>query len=419
MDTPPNDRAALEAALLKAPFDVALRLRYAQALLDAAGNEEARHQFELCAQADASARPLLGQARAWLAAGDAVRAGALYAQARGREGFEVIVALEQPVAPQEPAAERGQRPRLGLVEASGEIREVSVEPAEIEQETPARFADVAGLDDLIKSLRLQIIEPFRNPGLFARFRKSAGGGVMLYGPPGCGKTLIARALAGEAGGTFISVGVSEVVSMWFGESEEQLADVFARARAQRPCVLFFDELDALAFSRAKASSEHSRRIVNEFLTQLDGVLSQNRDVLVLAASNMPWDVDSAMKRSGRFARQVFVPPPDQAARVHMFKLKLEGVPSEGLEIEALAKATPFYSGADIEGLIDLAKERVIAHAIDTGVERPLRQQDLLQAVQEYAASTLEWLRTARNLVRYGGDGGYRELEQYLKLHKLI
>lgn len=419
MDTPPNDRAALEAALLKAPFDVALRLRYAQALLNAAGNEEARHQFELCAQADASARPLLGQARAWLAAGDAARAGALYAQARGREGFEVIVALEQPVAPQEPAAERGQRPRLGLVEASGEIREVSVEPAEIEQETPARFADVAGLDDLKKSLRLQIIEPFRNPGLFARFRKSAGGGVMLYGPPGCGKTLIARALAGEAGGTFISVGVSEVVSMWFGESEEQLADVFARARAQRPCVLFFDELDALAFSRAKASSEHSRRIVNEFLTQLDGVLSQNRDVLVLAASNMPWDVDSAMKRSGRFARQVFVPPPDQAARVHMFKLKLEGVPSEGLEIEALAKATPFYSGADIEGLIDLAKERVIAHAIDTGVERPLRQQDLLQAVQEYAASTLEWLRTARNLVRYGGDGGYRELEQYLKLHKLI
>ncbi len=419
MDTPLNDRAALEVALLNAPFDVALRLRYAQALLDAAAIEEARHQFELCAQGDASARPLLGQARAWLAAGDAVRAGALYAQARGREGFESIAALEQPTAPPEPATERVQRPRLGLVDASGEIREVSVEPAEIEQETPARFADVAGLDDLKKSLRLQIIEPFRNPGLFARFRKSAGGGVMLYGPPGCGKTLIARALAGEAGGSFISVGVSEVVSMWFGESEEQLADVFARARAQRPCVLFFDELDALAFSRAKASSEHSRRIVNEFLTQLDGVLSQNRNVLVLAASNMPWDVDSAMKRSGRFARQVFVPAPDQAARVHMFKLKLEGVPSEGLEIEALAKATPFYSGADIEGLIDLAKERVIAHAIDTGVERPLRQQDLLQAVQEYAASTLEWLRTARNLVRYGGDGGYRELEQYLKLHKLI
>lgn len=413
MDMPSNERAALESALLNAPFDARLRMRYAEALLEEGELELARHQFELCAQADASAAPLLGQARAHLQLGDINAARDAYAKARGREGFEPLVELEAP------AQERPTRPRLGLVEANGEIREVSVEPAEVERETPARFADVAGLDELKKSLRLQIIEPFRNPGLFARFRKSAGGGVMLYGPPGCGKTLIARALAGEAGGSFINVGVSEVVSMWFGESEEQLADVFARARAQRPCVLFFDELDALAFSRAKASSEHSRRIVNEFLTQLDGVLSQNRDVLVLAASNMPWDVDSAMKRSGRFARQVFVPPPDQAAREHLFKLKLDGVPADGLEVDTLAKATPFYSGADIEGLIDLAKERVIAHAIDTGVERPLRQQDLLQAVQEYSASTLEWLRTARNLVRYGGDGGYRELEQYLKLHKLI
>lgn len=413
MDTPKNERAALEAALLSAPFDASLRLRYAYCLLDAEAFEAARQQFELCAQADASARPLLGQVRARLGQGDTLGARAIYTQARDREGFEPVAELEA-MTPERPA-----RPRLGLVDASGEIREVSVEPAQVEQETPARFADVAGLDELKKSLRLQIIEPFRNPGLFARFRKSAGGGVMLYGPPGCGKTLIARALAGEAGGSFISVGVSEVVSMWFGESEEQLADVFARARAQRPCVLFFDELDALAFSRAKASSEHSRRIVNEFLTQLDGVLSQNRDVLVLAASNMPWDVDSAMKRSGRFARQVFVPPPDQAARVHMFRLKLDGVPTDGVDADALARATPFYSGADIEGLIDLAKERVIAHAIETGVERPLLQQDLLQATQEYAASTLEWLRTARNLVRYGGDGGYRELEQYLKLHKLI
>jgi SpoVK/Ycf46/Vps4 family AAA+-type ATPase len=171
--------------------------------------------------------------------------------------------------------------------------------------------------------------------------------------------------------------------------------------------------------RAKASSEHSRRIVNEFLTQLDGVLALNRDVLVLAASNMPWDVDSAMKRSGRFARQVFVPPPDAAAREYLFRLKLEGVPSEAMDLPARARATPFYSCADIEGLIDLAKERVIAHALDTGDQRLLHQRDLLEAVAEYPASTLEWLRTARNLVRYGGDGGYRELEQYLKGNKLL
>lgn len=412
MDGSSMDRAALEAALLASPFDAALRQRYAELLLAAGEAEPALRQFELCARSDSGAQPLLGQARAQLALGDSAAARALYARARGLSGFETIEALDAV----EPAV---GRPRLGLVEADGEIRRPASVTGPAQEQPAARFSDVAGLDALKKSLRLQIIEPFRNPGLFARFRKSAGGGVMLYGPPGCGKTLIARALAGEAGGSFINVGVSEIVSMWFGQSEEQLAEVFARARAQRPCVLFFDELDALAFSRAKASSEHTRRIVNEFLTQLDGVLAQNREVLVLAASNMPWDVDSAMKRSGRFARQVFVPPPDAAAREYLFGMKLEGVPCEAVDRALLAKATPFYSGADIEGLIDLAKERVIAEAIDSGVERPLRQQDLLDAVQDAPASTLEWLRTARNLVRYGGDGGYRELDQYLKSHGLI
>jgi SpoVK/Ycf46/Vps4 family AAA+-type ATPase len=127
-------------------------------------------------------------------------------------------------------------------------------PADRASTNSIGFDDIAGLDDLKRTMRLQIIEPFLRPGLFAKFKKRAGGGVLLYGPPGCGKTMMARAVASE----FIDVGISDVLNMYIGESERNLAALFDKARAKRPSVLFFDELDALAFARSKASSEHSR-----------------------------------------------------------------------------------------------------------------------------------------------------------------
>jgi SpoVK/Ycf46/Vps4 family AAA+-type ATPase len=408
------ERGEFEAALLQQPFDAQLRLRYADHLLDAGAAGDALAQYLLCARNDSGAAPLLGQARALHALGRREEAATAYQAARRLEGFEIDPLLETP-ALRPPLA--GGRPRLGVVASDGAIRSPSV-PATARPRIT--FADVGGLDELKRTLRLQIIEPFLRPGLFARFRKTAGGGVLLYGPPGCGKTMIARAVAGEIRGEFISVGVSDVVSMWFGESESLLAGLFDKARANKPCVLFFDELDALAFARSKANSEHSRRIVNEFLAQLDGLSSENEGVLVLAATNMPWDIDPAMKRSGRFSRQVFVPPSDAAARERLFTMKLDQVPNEGLDLVRLARDTPHYSGADIEGLIDLAKERVLADIIDGGAaERPLSQADLLAARAALPASTLDWLRTARNLVRYGGaDTSYRDVERYLREHKL-
>jgi len=143
-------------------------------------------------------------------------------------------------------------------------------------------------------------------------KAGSGGGILLYGPPGCGKTMLARAVANECNAAFVAVGISDVLNMWLGESERNLAAQFEKARAQQPCVLFFDELDALAYARSKAGSASARTVVNEFLTQLDGIGRENRGVLVLAATNMPWDVDPAMKRPGRFSRQIFVPPPDLA-----------------------------------------------------------------------------------------------------------
>ncbi|MCY0993621.1 ATP-binding protein [Nannocystis sp. ILAH1] len=282
-----------------------------------------------------------------------------------------------------------------------------------------RFDDVIGHAALKKTLEVRIIAPFVRPGLFARFGKRAGGGVLLYGPPGCGKTMIARAIASECRASFIAVGISEILDMWLGRSERNLAAAFDRAREQRPAVLFFDELDALAFSRSKAHTDHTRTLVNEFLNQLDGVAHDNQGVLVLGATNMPWDVDPAMKRPGRFDRQVFVPPPDDDARAEMFRVKLADAPTGPIDVLRVARATPHCSGADVDGVIEAAKERVLTEILAGGPERPIAESDLLAAAKEVQPSTLEWLRTARNLVKYAGDGSYRDVEDYLKSARLL
>jgi transitional endoplasmic reticulum ATPase len=160
--------------------------------------------------------------------------------------------------------------------------------------------------------------------------------------------------------------------------------------------------------------------VNEFLAQLDGVGRENRGILILAATNMPWDVDSAMKRPGRFSRQIFVPPPDVAARRAMLEIKLTGVPMEAVDFDKLAAATAQFSGADIDGLIELAKESALAESLARGEDRPLSQADFDAALAELQPSTMDWLRTVRNVVKYAGeDGSYKDVERYLKETKLL
>jgi SpoVK/Ycf46/Vps4 family AAA+-type ATPase len=164
----------------------------------------------------------------------------------------------------------------------------------------------------------------------------------------------------------------------------------------------------------------SRKIVNEFLSQLDGFDNANDQVLILGATNMPWDVDPAMKRPGRFARQVFVPPPDAAARARIIELALESVPHGPVDAPALAQLTDQYSGADVDALVERAKEYVLGEYLETRSEREISQADLVRAAAELTPTTKDWLRTARNLVKYaGGDDSYRDLERYLKANKLL
>ncbi len=412
-----SSREELERSLLADPFNATQRALYAQVLLDGGDAAAALAQFEILAkQSPADAPAQVGAARALLALGRNGDALQRYTSARHLSNFAPDDELESHVA----RARQAQPSRLSVLQGGRAADVDNVVQITSATRSKIRFDDIAGLEDLKRTVRLQIIEPFLRPGLFAKFKKRAGGGVMLYGPPGCGKTMLARAVATECRAEFMSVGISDVLNMYIGESERNLAAIFDKARATRPCVLFFDEIDALAFARSKAHSEHTRQVVNEFLSQLDGFSADNQEVLILAATNMPWDVDSAMKRPGRFSRQVFVPPPDEAARAHIVTLKLNGVPHEGIDAAAIAHLTPHFSGADIEGVVEMAKDYVLEDHVTRNVERVITQPDLLRATKEVRATTLDWLRTARNLVKYAGaDDSYSEVERYLKAHKLV
>lgn len=407
-----DDLNKLAEMLLRDPFDSGARARYAEALFAREDWQASLEQFRLLArQEPSSAAGLLGASRCLIGLEDLAAARVEYEKARQFADFESDDDLEE-------AFDDAPRPALRVVGGMAAPREPEADIVPISTARATRFVDIVGMEDLKKTVRLRIIDPFLKPGLFAKFKKKAGGGLLLYGPPGCGKTLMARAIATECDATFIPVGISDILSMWIGQSEGNLAALFDKARSYRPSVLFFDELDALAYSRSKAQSDHTRSTVNEFLSQLDGMAGDNEHVLVLAATNMPWDVDAAMKRPGRFDRSIFVPPPDAVARAEMFRAKLVDVPIGELDYGILAKACDYASGADIDGIIDQAKDHVLADIMEGGEggeDRVLTQQDLLAAARDIEPSTLDWLRTARNLVKYGGgDRSYKDVEAYLK-----
>ncbi len=283
--------------------------------------------------------------------------------------------------------------------------------------TAISFDEVIGLEAVKQQIRRKIIAPFQKPGLFQAFRKRSGGGVMMFGPPGCGKTMLARATAGEAKAHFVAVAITDVLDKYIGESERKLAQAFAQARARKPAVLFFDELEALA-SRRRSSGDVGASLVSTFLSEMDGFSGSSEGVLVLAATNTPWAVDSAFRRPGRFDRVLFVPPPDQPARLGILSGLLAGRPTApGLDMQKFAEASSGFSGADLSNLVETATELAIEDSDSQDNLTPIARRHFDAAFKDVKPTTGEWLATARNYAKYANEGGiYDDVLAFIERH---
>lgn len=303
----------------------------------------------------------------------------------------------------------------------GRIRQSSSESSEQGEAKPFEkpsisFKDVGGMTKVKEEIQVKIIYPLTHAEMYAAYGKKVGGGILMYGPPGCGKTHLARATAGEVQAKFSSIGINDVLDMWMGNSERNLHSIFEQARRNRPCVLFFDEVDALGASRSDMRQSAGRHLVNQFLAEMDGAEANNDGVLILGATNAPWHVDAAFRRPGRFDQVIFVPPPDSVARVETLKILLTGKPATDIDHAQIAAKTGEFSGADLKAVVDRAIEAKLQEAIKSGRPTPLTTKDLLTAAKNVKPSTREWFATARNHAIYANQGGiYDDILEYLKL----
>ncbi len=434
----------LLVALEASPNNASLLGVVARALLERGEAKRAASFVERCteaASAPAEARAVFS--RALLATGDVEKA---LAMARGSEPMllmaqadalsqqgrrEAALAAYQAAVEKNPTledpqllarvqakvsvkAERAGGPQLKVI-ANDDTAALEVTRLFVQETERITFADVGGLEHVKGQIHKRIILPFNKPSLFQRFKKRVGGGILLYGPPGCGKTLLARATAGECSAAFFNVMISDVLDMYIGESERKLNALFTKARASAPCVLFFDELEALAGKRQYTREATSSKLVSQFLSEMDGFTKNNHGVLVIGATNVPWAVDPAFRRPGRFDRVLFVPPPDREARRAILDRLLSKRPSDGCDPDAIASATVGFSGADLEQVVELSSDAAIEESLERGKEMPITQEHLVRALKEARPTTGEWLTTARNYARYSNESGqYDEVLDFLK-----
>lgn len=393
---------AVEAAVESAPDNRALRMHLAQLLFDAGRPADALpHCARLLQDVPDDLQVLRLAASAAEESGDVARAAS----------FRRLSSALDPEKPVEAATADVVKLRVIDGGTKGDV--------EVERPT-IKMRDVAGMEHVKQRIELAFLGPLRNPEMRKLYGKSLRGGLLLYGPPGCGKTFIARAIAGELGAAFLSIGLSDVLDMYYGESERKLHEIFENARRMAPCVVFIDEIDALGRKRSFLRESAGRTLVNQLLAELDSIESENEGLFVLAATNHPWDVDSALRRPGRLDRMLLVLPPDAPAREAILQASLAERPVSGTDVSLIAAKTDGHSGADLVHLVDSAAELAMADSLATGNVRPITMNDFVKVLSEARASTRSWFDTARNYAQFANDGGmYDELLSYMRKQKLV
>ena len=410
--------AALRAALAATPGDRPLRRHLAGVLVDIDPVAALAECRTLLAGEPDDVATIDVARRAALAAGD------LEVAERYQRLLHALTGDDPRLdAPTPPALSDAMREPLHAGDALDDEAAVDELIASVfeDVEGPAlRLADVAGLDGAKQRINTSFLAPLRNPKLRKMYGKSLRGGLLLYGPPGCGKTFLARAVAGEMGARFTAIGLHDVLDMWLGESERKLHEIFELCRRRSPCVLFLDEVDALGMKRSNLTQSAGRNVVVQLLSELDGLDGENDGVFVLGATNAPWDVDPALRRPGRFDRTVLVTPPDRAAREAILAFHLRDRPVGTVDLAKVAAKTDGYSGADLRLLCETATERALERSVARGDALPIEGSDLLAAASEVRPTTREWFEVAKNVALYGNESGaYDDLLAHLRSIRVL
>ena len=286
------------------------------------------------------------------------------------------------------------------------------------EEPRTTLADVGGMPGLKRWLRTAFLSSLRDPQMRRLFGRSLRGGLLMYGPPGCGKTFLARAVAGELQTSFLRIDLAHVVDMWLGYSRRSIHEIFETARASAPCLLYLDQLDAIGPRRAGRRHSIGRGVVDQLVAELYSASEEHEGVFVVAATEHPWDVDALLRQPGRLDHRLLVLPPDLEAREVIIRGVLAGRPlADNLDLGALAARTDKYSAADLAQLCESAAAAALEASIVSNSSRPIALADFTRGLHEIRPSTPPWFDLARDYARFAAEpGSYDDLVTYLRAH---